>query len=40
MQARTRRQVAASAVDGVLYGRVDLILYGAIACPSGSHAAF
>src|SRR3546814_6730723 len=36
-QAGPLRQLAAHSLDRVLDGRVDLVLDGAIACPTGCH---
>src|SRR5690349_11732221 len=36
-QARPLRQLAARALDRVLHGRVDLVLYGAVAGPTDGH---
>jgi hypothetical protein len=38
-QRRTLRQLTLNAADGVLHGRVDLILYGTVTGPTRSHVA-
>src|SRR6185437_16100501 len=37
-EAGTLRQTAPRATNAVRHGRIDLILYGAVACPTRSHA--
>src|SRR5690606_36356285 len=34
---RSRAQAAARALDRILHGGVDLVLHGAVACPTGRH---